>query len=287
MKHLVEKKNYSERRACNMVGICRSTVRYKPRPNPEDAALISRIKELSSSNKRYGYRRIAVLLGREEWEVNIKRVHRLWKSEGLALPRRRPKRRRRGNTTGVVNKAERVNHVWTYDFMEDRTERGGKLRILTVVDEYTRECLALRVGRSMSSLQVIEILKWLFLLRGHPEYLRSDNGPEFVAKAIQKWLGDKGCGTIYINPGSPWENPYIESFNGKFRDECLNMEIFRNGREAQMVVENYRKEYNEVRPHSSLGYLTPEEFAGRMGKCPPATTGPGEKKLKKEAILLL
>lgn len=287
MKHLVEKKNYSERRACNMMGICRSTVRYKPMPNPGDAALISRIKELSRRNKRYGYRRIAVLLGREGWEVNIKRVHQLWKSEGLALPRRRPKRRRRGVTTGVVNKAERVNHVWSYDFMEDRTERGGKLRILTVVDEYTRECLALRVGRSMSSLQVIETLKWLFLLHGHPEYLRSDNGPEFVAKAIQKWLGDKGCGTIYINPGSPWENPYIESFNGKFRDECLNMEIFRNGREAQMVVENYRKEYNEVRPHSSLGYLTPAEFAGRMRKCPLAIPEPGERGLKKEAILLL
>ena len=163
----------------------------------------------------------------------------------------------------IVNKAEYPNHVWSYDFVEDRTERGGKLRILAIIDEYTRECLAIRVAPSIPALAVIETLEWLFLTRGVPKHIRSDKGPEFVSKVVCQWLEESGCQTLFINPGSPWENGYIESFIDKLRDECLNREVFRNGREAQVIVENWRQEYNNYRPHSSLGYLTPVEFARR------------------------
>jgi putative transposase len=244
-----------------MVGISRTAVRYIPRPRQGEEELREKIRDLAKGKKRYGYRRIASCLRREGYTVNVKRVHRIWKAEGLGLPRRRPKRRRYGPKGEVVRKAERKDHVWSYDFLEDRTERGGKLRILTILDEYTRESLQIRVEKSMPCLKVIETLTWLFHTRGIPQYIRSDNGPEFVAQAIQKWLGESGCGTLYIEPGSPWENAYIESFNGKLRDECLNREVFRNGREAQIVVEAWRREYNECRPHSALGYLTPTEFA--------------------------
>jgi len=162
-----------------------------------------------------------------------------------------------------VNKAEYPNHVWSYDFVEDRTERGGKLRILVIIDEYTRECLAIKVKPSIPASVVIEVLEWLFLTRGVPKYLRSDNGPEFVSKAVCQWLKEAGSSTLFIEPGCPWENGYIESFNDKLRDECLNREIFRNGNEAQTIVEAFRQEYNNYRPHSSLGYLTPAEFARR------------------------
>jgi transposase InsO family protein len=161
----------------------------------------------------------------------------------------------------IINKAEHPNHVWSYDFVEDRTERGGKLRILAIIDEYTRECLAIRVAPSIPSSVVIKVLEWLFLTRGVPRYIRSDNGPELVSKAVCNWLEKSGCQTLFIKPGSPWENGYIESFNDKLRGECLNREIFRNGREAQVIVETWRNEYNNYRPHSSLGYLTPVEFA--------------------------
>jgi transposase InsO family protein len=166
-----------------------------------------------------------------------------------------------GPAVEIVNKAEYPNHVWSYDFLEDRTERGGKLRILVIVDEYTRECLAVRIAPSIPARAVVDALEWLCLSRGVPRYLRSDNGPEFVAKVVQQWLEKFGCRTIFITPGSPWENGYVESFIDKLRDECLNREIFRNGREAQVIVETWRQEYNNDRPHSSLGYLTPVEFA--------------------------
>ena len=163
----------------------------------------------------------------------------------------------------TVNRAEHPNHVWSYDFLEDRTELGGKVRILVVIDEYTRECLGIRVASSIPSSRVLELLEWLFLVHGVPKYLRSDNGPEFVAKAVQKWLEEVGCQTLFITPGSPWENGYVESFNDKLRDECLNQEIFRNGREAQEIIEAWRQEYNDYRPHSSLGGLTPSEFVSQ------------------------
>jgi len=161
----------------------------------------------------------------------------------------------------MVNKAEYPNHVWRYDFVEDRTERGGKLRILGVIDEFTRECLAIRIAPSIPASVVVEVLEWLFLVRGVPQYLRSDNGPEFIAKVVCQWLRGCGCQTLFINSGSPWENGYMESFLGKFRDECLNREVFRNGKEAQIIGEGWRQEYNDYRPHSSLGNLTPSEFA--------------------------
>jgi len=262
VKDLRKRRTHSERRACRLVGIGRSTFRYEPEGETEEEAILRRrIRELAHRHKRYGCRRITVLLRREGWEVNKKRVHRIWKGEGLQIPRRRPGKRRKGPKGEVVRKAQYRDHVWSYDFVEDSTEGGRKLRFLTVVDEYTRECLAIEVGLSFGAREVIECLEWLYLTRGVPEYIRSDNGPELVAKALQKWLEEKGCKTIYIKPGSPWENPYIESFNGKFRDECLNMEVFRKVRGAQVVVQEWRKEYNEFRPHSALGNLTPAEFA--------------------------
>lgn len=248
-----------------MVGVSRSVARYKPSKREGESDLLDRIKELSRRHKRYGYRRVTELLCREGPIVNHKRVYRLWNAEGLALPRKRPKRRRAGETAEMVNKAAYKNHVWAYDFVEDRTDKGNKLRMLNIVDEYTRECLAIRVERSIDSLKVIDTLNWLFLTRAVPGHIRSDNGPEFIAKALKAWLAEAGCKAIYITPGSPWENSYVESFNGKFRDECLNREVFHNAAEARRVVENWRREYNEFRPHSSLGYMTPSEFSHRYG----------------------
>lgn len=212
-RYLIGERGYSERRACSVVKLDRSSFRYDPRPRAGEAELVRHIRELADQRKEYGYRRIAALLNREGANVNKKRVHRIWKEEGLQQPLRRPKRRRRGPKGEVIRKAEHPNHVWTYDFLEDRTERGGKLRILTVLDEYTRECLAILVDRSIPARAVIEVLDGLFLTWGAPEYLRSDNGPELMANAVQEWL--KGKGWIYIEPASPWENPYIESFNGR------------------------------------------------------------------------
>ena len=263
VRYLAEIGRCSERHACAVVGLSRSLVRYISRRRKDETELIKEIHKLAIHHSRYGYRRITVLLQREGFKVNKKRVHRIWKSEGLSLPQRRPRRRKRGITGGIVNKAEYPNHVWSYDFVEDRTERGGKLRILVIIDEYTRECLAIKVKPSIPASVVIEILEWLFLTRGVPKYLRSDNGPEFVSKAVCQWLKEAGSLTLFIEPGSPWENGYIESFNDKLRDECLNREIFRNGREARAIVEAFRQEYNNYRPHSSLGYLTPAEFARR------------------------
>jgi len=269
--HLVSHGITSQRRGCQIVEVSRSCVRYGPRLRPEEATLRQQIRSLASGHQRFGYRRIAALLRRKGVEVNTKRVHRIWKAEGLSLRARRPRRRRMGPKGEVIRKAERPNHVWTYDFLEDRTERGGRLKILAVLDEYTRESLAIRVERSIDSPQVIETLERLVAQRGVPDHIRSDNGPEFVAHALQGWIAASGGRTIFITPGSPWENPYIESFNGKFRDECLNMEVFASGKEAQMIVEAWRKDYNERRPHSSLGYQTPAEFADRSGSSSRAT----------------
>jgi len=263
VKYLVKQMGSSQRRACIVVGLSRSLVRYITRRRRDEAKLIRKIHKLAIHNSRYGYRRITVLLQREGLKINRKRVHRIWKAEGLSLPRKRPKRRRMGQAGGIVNKAGYPNHVWSYDFVEDRTERGGKLRILSIIDEYTRECLTIRVAASTPASAVVGVLEWIFLTKGVPKYIRSDNGPEFIARAVCQWLDSSGCQTLFIKPGSPWENGYIESFNDKLRDECLNREIFRNGKEAQTVVETWRGEYNNYRPHSSLGYLTPTEFTRR------------------------
>jgi putative transposase len=253
----------SQRRACRLVGLARGTLRYSVRRIREGGALAARIRALAYRNPRYGCARVTVLLRREGWTDNKKRIHRIWKAEGLSFHRKRPRRRQYAPRGEVVRKAQHRDHVWTYDFMEDRTERGGKLRFLNVVDEYTRECLAIRVERSMPAARVIEVLERLVATRGAPSYLRSDNGPEFIASRVQSWLEDRRIQTLYIPPGSPWENPYIESFNGKFRDECLNLNVFVNEQEARQVADSWREEYNTSRPHSSLGYQTPQEFANK------------------------
>ena len=227
----------SQRRACQLVGLHRSTARYQSHARSHEVETVALIREYAHEQPMYGYRIITAMLKHDGFHINRKRVYRIWRQEGLQLPRRKTVKRRFGASTGKLQRASYPNEVWTYDFLEARTERGGKLRILTILDEYTRECLAIHVARSISSRQIIQVLEWLFLLRGAPDYLRSDNGPEFIAYALQQWLRDRECHTMYITPGSPWENPFIESFNGTFRSECLERWIFANEHEAQIVVE--------------------------------------------------
>ena len=254
-----EQFNVSERRACAVVGQARSTERYTPRDSADESALTARIVTLASRFGRYGYRRITALLHREGWRVNHKRVERIWRREGLKVPQRQPKRGRLwlGDGSVVRRRAEHANHVWAYDFVLDRTADGRPLRMLTVVDEYTRECLAIEVGRRLGSQDVLAVLADLCVRRGPPAYIRSDNGPEFAARAVREWLARVEVQTLFIEPGSPWENGYIESFNGRLRDEFLNAERFDTLLEAQVLIEAWRNEYNQVRPHSSLGYRSP------------------------------
>jgi putative transposase len=221
------------------------------------------MKKLARKHPRYGYRRIHALLRREGWRVNRKRVHRLWREENLKIRRRSRKRRRLGTSeNGCTRKrAERRNHVWSYDFTLDQTEEGRRLKLMPVVDEFTRECHAIEVERSLTAQEVISTLSYLFRVHGEPEYIRSDNGPEFIATAVKEWLAASGVQTLYIEPGSPWENTYVESFNGKLEDELLGRELFTSLTEAKVLIEQYRLEYNHERPHSSLGYQTPAEFA--------------------------
>ncbi len=215
--------------------------------------------ELAIQFGRYGYRRITELLRREGWRVNHKRVERLWRREGLKVPQRQPKRRRLWLNDGscVRLRPEYRDHVWSYDFVTDRTHDGRSIRLLTILDEYSRECLAIDVERKLNSDHVLHRLADLFARRGAPQYIRSDNGPEFTATVVREWLGHLGVGTLYIEPGSPWENGYIESFNGKLRDEFLDGEIFDTLRETKILTERWRREYNRFRPHSSLGYRPP------------------------------
>jgi transposase InsO family protein len=225
-----------------------------------EARLVSRIIELAKRYGRYGYRRITALLQREGWQVNHKKVERIWRQEGLKVPRKQPKRGRLWWNDGscVRKRAERKDHVWSYDFVADRTHDGRAIRMLVILDEFTRECLTIEVARSLRSEHVLECLGELFVKRGTPDYIRSDNGSEFTAHAVREWLKDEvGVTPLFIEPGSPWENGYVESFNGKFRDELLNGEIFYTLREAQVIIERWRREYNTFRPHSSLGYRPP------------------------------
>lgn len=250
----------SERAACRAVGLSRSSRRYQPRDQAERQRLSAEVRALAQQHRRYGYRRITALLRRRGERVNHKRVWALWQAERLGLPRRRP-RKRRAPARRRPTCATHRNHVWTYDFLFDRTERGQTLKMLTVLDEYTRECHAIRVGRRLDSGAVIDTLRELFGRHGAPGYLRSDNGGEFIAARLLAWLERHGTATVHIEPGHPWENGYAESFNGKFRDECLNEEVFWHERHAQVVVERWRRQYNEERPHSALGYRTPAEVA--------------------------
>ena len=259
MDHVREELGVSERRACRVLDQPRATQRHRARVRKDEPRLVARIIELAKQYGRYGYRRITALLRREGWRVNRKRVERIWRREGLKVPRRQPKRGRLWLNDGscVRLRAEFPNHVWSYDIVFDRTHDGRPLRMLTVVDEYTRECLAIKVERRIRSEDVLECLADLFLVRGTPAYLRSDNGSEFTAMAVREWLRRLGVKTLYIEPGSPWENGYVESFNGKLRDELLNGEIFYTLMEAKVLTERWRQDYNTVRPHSALGYRPP------------------------------
>jgi putative transposase len=249
----------SQRFACRVLGQPRATQRKEPRTVDDEAVLTQDIIALARQYGRYGYRRITALLQDAGWLVNKKRVERIWRREGLKVPQRQPKRARLwlNDRSCIRLKPERPNHVWAYDFVEDRTHDGRKIRMLNVVDEFTREALAIRVARRLNSNDVIDVLSDLFILRGVPAHIRSDNGPEFIAKAVQAWITAVGAQTAYITPGSPWENGYIESFNARLRDELLNGEIFYTLQEAKVLLEAWRRQYNTVRPHSSLGYRPP------------------------------
>ena len=223
---------------------------------------------LSKENPRYGYRRVWALLRREGFRVNKKRVHRLWKEEGLKVPSGQRKRRRLlgVDENGCTRRrAEHKDHVWSYDFVMDRTEDGRRLKMMPIVDEYSRECLSIQVERAISAKEVVKTLATLFAHRGEPAFIRSDNGPEFVAKAVKRWLAASGVETLYIEPGSPWENAYSETFISRFGDELLKREVFTSLLEAKVLVEEYRRHYNHQRPHSALGYQTPAEF-GALGE---------------------
>ena len=248
-----------ERRACRVLGQHRSTQRKPPSRAKDEAALVATIIALATQYGRYGYRRITALLQAAGWVVNRKRVERLWRREGLKVPAKQPKRGRLWRNDGSCTRLrpEHANHVWSYDFVEDRTHDGRKYRMLNVVDEFTRECLAIRVERKLNSTNVVDVLSDLFILRGVPGHIRSDNGPEFVARIVREWIATVGAKTAYIEPGSPWENGYCESFNGKLRDELLDGEVFYSLAEARVVIESWRQHYNTSRPHSALGYRPP------------------------------
>ena len=259
--YVVGQRLCSERRACRYLGVHRSTYRYPVKsPLPQQVQLHQRIVSLSWQYPRYGYRRIRAALEREGWSVSRKQVQRIRRKEGLKVhpkPQRIP---RQGVSTGLPTQATHRNHVWTWDFIFDRTDKGSTLKMLTMLDEYTRQCLAIRVERQIRSGQVLVTLWQAMMQYGIPEHIRSDNGTEFIAGKIQRWLRVNQIKTLYIEPGSPWQNGYIESFHSRFRDECLNREWLLNLREARVVIEDWRQHYNTERPHSRLGYLSPENY---------------------------
>jgi putative transposase len=264
----------SERRACLTMRQPRSTQRYRGRQRAKDAALRAELRRLAAAHPRAGYRMATALLRRAGMEINAKRVQRLWRQEGLKVPRRQRKRRRLGNSASGTQRlrAERVNHVWSYDFVFDQTEDGRRLKWLPICDEFSRELVALEVERRMEAKDVIRILDAAVLERGGaPEFIRSDNGPEFLAQAVQDWIERRGFQTLYIEPGSPWQNAYSESFNSRFRDEFLNREAFASVLEAKVLGKEHRDRHNRLRPHSSLHYQTPAEFAQRSLAAASAT----------------
>jgi putative transposase len=259
----------SVRRACALLSVARSTVGYQSRLAERDAPAVAVMRELAAQYPRYGYRRIQVFMGRRGHAMSTDRAHRLWRLHKLQVPRKRP-RRRVASARPRPLPAMAVGQVWAYDFLFDACANGQQLKCLTVVDEFTRECLAIDVAGSIRSSRVIEVLSKLVSVHGSPRYLRSDNGPEFISRAVLKWLSQSNIDTAHIDPGKPWQNASNESFNGKFRDECLSMEWFRNRIDAKIVIEQYRRHFNEVRPHSSLGQMTPAEFKQQL----ESTTNP-------------
>jgi len=284
----------SVRRACTLFSVARSALRYQSRKTVKDAGVIERMQELSAQYPRYGYRRIRIFLGRDGHRMSVGRAYRLWRAAGLQLPRKRP-RKRVAAARSRPQAPSGPNQVWSYDFVFDHCANGQQLKCLTVTDEFTKEGLAIDVNARIRSPRVIDVLSRLVSARGAPSFLRSDNGPEFVSKALLSWIVAQGIGTALIEPGKPWQNGVAESFNGKFRDECLNLEWFRSRAEAKVIIETWRRHYNEVRPHSSLGYLTPNEFVARLPKaasrhatgqdaavCGPSRPGPLHNPLRKE-----
>jgi len=277
----------SARAACRILRLARLTYRYRGRP-PQDKELqlLRRLKDLSEQHPRYGYRRIAALLREEGWPAGKRLVQRWRRAEGLRVPPPKRKQVRRGVSTGLPTKAIHRGHVWTWDFIADATVRGGALKMLTILDEHTHECHVLRADRALKARDVLEWLQRAIEQHGAPKYLRSDNGPEFIAKMVQQWLAEAKIKTIYIEPGSPWQNGFVESFHGRFRDECLNREQLWTLTEARVVIEDYRQEYNHRRPHSGLGYQSPARYAA--GICPspapvglrPPSTGDGQTESK-------
>jgi transposase InsO family protein len=259
VEHVARRLGVSERKACAALGQHRSTQRKAPRVPDDEARLTAEIVGLARRFGRYGYRRVTALLRQAGWAVNRKRVERIWRQEGLKVPQRQPKRGRLWLADGssVRLRPERPDHVWAYDFVEDRTRDGRKFRMLCVVDEFTRECLAIRVARKLGAADVVDVLSDLFIARGTPAHVRSDQGPEFVAEAVKGWIAGVGARTAFIEKASPWENGYVESFNGKLRDELLRAEVFNTLREAQVLIEQWRAHYNTARPHSALGYRPP------------------------------
>jgi putative transposase len=289
VKHVQQQLEVSERRACGVMDQPRSSQRYQARPRDGEKELVSQMLELVKKHPRYGYRFVWALLREEGFKVNRKRVYRLWRQQGLKVPVKQHKKRRLGTSeNGIMHhRATHPDHVWAWDFVHDRTEDGRPLKWLSIVDEFTRECLALEVRRSFKSGDVIDVLKELFLIRGTPEHIRSDNGPEFIAHAIGAWLGIAKVKTLYVAPGSPWENGYAESFHGRLRDELLDNELFTCLAEARMLSTQWRLEYNHRRPHSSLGYVAPAVFASSLtessfGAAPLPTTRTAK---RRQAIL--
>lgn len=259
----------SQRAACRILRLARSTFSYRGRlPTLAEEQLSKRLLALSAAEPRYGYRRIAALLRREGWRVGKRQVQRLRRAAGLRVPPTKRKIIRRGVSTGLPTTATHRNHVWTWDFIADATVRGGALKLLTILDEYTRECHVLWAERALKAADVLAWLQQAIGQHGAPEYLRSDNGSEFIARIVQRWLKENRIKTLYIEPGSPWQNGFVESFHGRFRDECLNREQLWTLTEARVVVGDYRQKYNQVRPHSRLGYDSPAVFAARSGPSP-------------------
>ena len=267
---LQKKFTVSERRACRVVEQPRSCQRYAAKPREDEAALVQRMLHLVRQRPRFGYRRIAALLRTESWRASATRIYRLWRREGLKVPQKKRKRRRLGKSENGCHRRRALHkdHVWCWDFVFDRTESGSVLKWLSIVDEYTRECLCLKVARGITSEDVIDTLAELFAMRGVPKCIRSDNGPEFIARAIQRWTKQLEIETLYIEPGSPWENGFAESFHSRLRDEFLALEVFESLVTARKLTQAWREDYNHYRPHSALGYVAPAAFAARHGESP-------------------
>lgn len=266
----------SQRRACDVLEQNRCTQRYTPKTPDEEGKLIESMHEIIRAHPRYGYRFVWAKLKQSGWRINRKRVYRLWKQQGLKVPQKRVKKRRLGSSANGITrrKASKKNEVWAFDFIFDRTSNGRSIKWLSVIDEFTRECLALEVSRSMGSGEVIDVLSELIAIRGTPMHVRCDNGPEFIAEALRGWLELSGVQTLYIEPASPWQNGYAESFHSRLRDELLDTEVFETLKEAKELAVRWRLDYNHHRPHSSLNYMTPAAFAGVLTP-PPAKAAPG------------